>query len=282
MDKLERQIRAGIIDYKMQVLSSRSSQTFCKETETASCPLAPLDTTDLMTNAIELALQPDSCKELSDIYAKYLARLVYSSSPLTLRPSSHCTYSQQFSAQKDPTKELYQNINEVGEEVEAISNLTKSQLTFLRGTAVALFGGTLESPGSDTPHQSQERFLSIIRRFEDFEKDLKYFSDRYPQVLKMTAQQVELRMEYNNKAILVFTIVTIIFLPMSFVSSFFGMNVSDVRDMVYGQWVFWATGLGFTVVVSLVSLVLAFHGENMWNAVKGRRAADGAEKGKAK
>ena len=42
---------------------------------------------------------------------------------------------------------------------------------------------------------------------------------------------------------LVFTVVTIIFLPLSTVASILGMNTSDVRDMDDGQWVFWATAL---------------------------------------
>lgn len=38
-----------------------------------------------------------------------------------------------------------------------------------------------------------------------------------------------------------FIIVTIIFLPLSFVSSFFGMNTSDIRNINDSQKVFWYT-----------------------------------------
>lgn len=96
-----------------------------------------------------------------------------------------------------------------------------------------------------------------------------------------TAQQVELQMENNNKAVLVFTIVTIIFLPLSVVTSFFGMNVSDIRDMKQGQSLFWAIGLGFTAVVVLVAVLVAFFGARLWTAVARRTGLlPDVEKGK--
>lgn len=88
-------------------------------------------------------------------------------------------------------------------------------------------------------------------------------------------------MENNNKAVLVFTIVTIIFLPLSVVTSFFGMNVSDIRDMKQGQSLFWAVGIGFTAVVVLVAVFVAFFGARLWTAV-GKRTGllPDVEKGK--
>jgi hypothetical protein len=71
--------------------------------------------------------------------------------------------------------------------------------------------------------------------------------------------------EQQERAIYVFTIVTIIFLPISTVSSIFGMNVKDVRDMNNGQWVFWAVAIPVTAIVIVGSLfgagVLPFRGQ---------------------
>jgi hypothetical protein len=58
----------------------------------------------------------------------------------------------------------------------------------------------------------------------------------------------------QERAIIIFTIVTIVFLPLSFVSSVFGMNTHDIRDMPYGQWAYWAAGVPLTVVVVIGSL----------------------------
>jgi hypothetical protein len=52
----------------------------------------------------------------------------------------------------------------------------------------------------------------------------------------------------------VFTVITVIFLPLSFVASVFGMNTSDIRDMALTQWTFWASACSFTIVVVLVTV----------------------------
>ena len=59
----------------------------------------------------------------------------------------------------------------------------------------------------------------------------------------------------QESAIYAFTIVTVIFLPLSAVASVFGMNSADIRDMDAGQWVYWATALPVTAVVVLLGLV---------------------------
>jgi Mg2+ and Co2+ transporter CorA len=51
-----------------------------------------------------------------------------------------------------------------------------------------------------------------------------------------------------------FTLITIIFLPMSAFSSIFGMNTTDVRDMPYSQWLYWAVAIPVTIVVILIGL----------------------------
>jgi len=59
----------------------------------------------------------------------------------------------------------------------------------------------------------------------------------------------------QENALYAFTIVTIIFLPLSAVSSIFGMNTSDLRDMEQGQWLYWATAIPATVTVVLLGLL---------------------------
>jgi hypothetical protein len=61
----------------------------------------------------------------------------------------------------------------------------------------------------------------------------------------------------QEAAIYAFTIVTIIFLPISTVASVFGMNTNDVRNMGQSQWLFWAVALPLTTIVIVVSLFAA-------------------------
>jgi Mg2+ and Co2+ transporter CorA len=77
-----------------------------------------------------------------------------------------------------------------------------------------------------------------------------------------------MQIEHHNKAIVVFTVVTIVFLPMSFVASVFGMNVADIRQMKSGQWVFWTAALAMTVVVVGFSLVIAFLGDQVERKIR--------------
>jgi Mg2+ and Co2+ transporter CorA len=58
-----------------------------------------------------------------------------------------------------------------------------------------------------------------------------------------TKQSLEIYEEDHGKAITAFTVVTVIFLPLSFVTSYFGMNTVDIRDMASGQSLFWAVAL---------------------------------------
>lgn len=60
--------------------------------------------------------------------------------------------------------------------------------------------------------------------------------------------------DWRDNAAVVFTIITVIFLPLSFVASVFGMNTSDVRDMELTQWVFWTTAIVFTILVVLITV----------------------------
>lgn len=73
-----------------------------------------------------------------------------------------------------------------------------------------------------------------------------------------TKSLVEIEQDDHGKAILVFTIVTITFLPLSFVTSFLGMNTHDIRNQTNSHWIFWATALPLTSVVVLVSIYIGY------------------------
>ena len=97
--------------------------------------------------------------------------------------------------------------------------------------------------------------------------DLQDLRDNADRLVTRTIQLVNIRLEDHGKAILVFTVVTIIFLPLNFVSSFFGMNFSDIREMGQTQWLFWAVALCVTAGVVGSSLFLAFSGGKMYEKV---------------
>ena len=54
---------------------------------------------------------------------------------------------------------------------------------------------------------------------------------------------IEVRKESNTKAIIIFTVVTVVFLPLSFVTSYLGMNSVDIREGTFNQSLFWMIAL---------------------------------------
>jgi Mg2+ and Co2+ transporter CorA len=78
---------------------------------------------------------------------------------------------------------------------------------------------------------------------------------------------INIKAEDKNVSIFVFTIVTVVFLPLSFVTSYFGMNTSDVRDMEQGQWLFWVIGISLTITVLLVVWVITLRGQK-WKTAR--------------
>jgi len=107
------------------------------------------------------------------------------------------------------------------------------------------------------PQDPMSQLLESLRRELMDLQDLRDNSDR---LVNRTIQLVNIRLEDHGKAILVFTIVTIIFLPLSFVSSFFGMNVSDIRNLDRNQGLFWIVACTVTAGVVGLSIFLAFYG----------------------
>ncbi|KAL8834003.1 MAG: hypothetical protein Q9170_003977 [Blastenia crenularia] len=90
--------------------------------------------------------------------------------------------------------------------------------------------------------------------------------------------RIESNRDRQEGAILVFTIVTIIFLPLSFVSSFFGMNTSDIRSMDTPQWAFWASAIPLTTIVVGISIFVARKIEpvkDWWNDLADRWKSKG-------
>ncbi|KAI3336240.1 hypothetical protein F4824DRAFT_462651 [Ustulina deusta] len=93
--------------------------------------------------------------------------------------------------------------------------------------------------------------LSIIdQRLAEFGQ----FKRKAQALQQANTNKTETRKDYHDQAVYAFTIVTVIFLPLSAISSIFGMNTSDLRELEQGQWLYWATAVPVTVGVILIGL----------------------------
>jgi hypothetical protein len=61
----------------------------------------------------------------------------------------------------------------------------------------------------------------------------------------------------------VFTVVTVIFMPLSFVTSYLGMNTSDIRDMENKQTLFWIIALPLTAVTMGSIIYMAYYNDEI-------------------
>ncbi|KXS95182.1 hypothetical protein AC578_6596 [Pseudocercospora eumusae] len=88
--------------------------------------------------------------------------------------------------------------------------------------------------------------------------------------------------EVQNRAILIFTSVTVIFMPISVFTSYYGMNLVDIRNSTRTQRDFWASfGSAAIAIVVLVGLVVRIRYIFLWpaNYLQQRRRALRSSKG---
>jgi hypothetical protein len=104
-------------------------------------------------------------------------------------------------------------------------------------------------------------FRSILNHtYSDFQGRMRKLYKEADKLAESLRHNIDVAEEGNSKAILVFTLVTIVFLPLSFVSSVFGMNTVDVRNMDSTQTLFWAIALPVTAAVGGIALLAAYGG----------------------
>ncbi len=65
----------------------------------------------------------------------------------------------------------------------------------------------------------------------------------------------------QNKAIMLFTGVTIVFLPLSFFTSYFGMNLSGIIDTDKDEKYFWETCGSTSFLIAFLLALYAFRNE---------------------
>jgi Mg2+ and Co2+ transporter CorA len=78
--------------------------------------------------------------------------------------------------------------------------------------------------------------------------------------------------DIQNKAILVFTGVTIVFLPLSFFTSYYGMNLKGIIDTTKTVSYFWRVCGSVAFVIIVLAILGAFRHRLQTNHVLGKKA----------
>lgn len=153
------------------------------------------------------------------------------------------------------------------EEMELIAATYKLQLR-----TYATLQKVLDDASYRKPSQQRIRAFRIERKMLDFQiqtelptilKEILNLRRRLSKTAQVLRHNIEIAEESNSKAIMVFTIVTIVFLPLSFVAAVFGMNTSDIRDMNNDQGQFWKIAIPTTAAIGALSLFIAYGGPSM-------------------
>ncbi|KAL8706622.1 MAG: hypothetical protein Q9201_000369 [Fulgogasparrea decipioides] len=149
----------------------------------------------------------------------------------------------------------------------------KDFLPALRKDFPSLDGvGLIPSPARKYDSPIKANFLGYADRFEETLRklnkqregltatldELKSSLDVYFQLKTIEQNERALLAETNNQAILVFTVVTVIFLPLSFFTSYFGMNLGGIADTDKRETYFWKVCGSTTLMIVIMTLLFGF------------------------
>lgn len=151
-------------------------------------------------------------------------------------------------AKRHATVRIHKQVKLLTEEIETVRSVLEEQRSVF-----------------DMLFQKRESALQALdfrvkrRALDHLEETARHFQrllEHAAQAADWNEHYINVRGEDNFKAIYIFTAVTVIFLPLSFVAGLLGMNVSDVRTTTDTQWLFWAVAIPFTILVLTICLAL--------------------------
>ncbi|KAI4193278.1 MAG: hypothetical protein LQ350_008394 [Teloschistes chrysophthalmus] len=212
-------------------------------------------------------------------YSEYILKLVShnfllacSTSQVDLLLNLLVSFQEQDIQRKPYSRAHQEKLNNVRQEVYCILECLASQSQVINDLDTSL-----QSPSRSAATMDARRELGLLRHCSiviDYKRTYFERLERHARDLaSFNLVRIESSKDRQEAAIFVFTVVTIIFLPLSFVSSFFGMNVNDIRNMGRSQWVFWASALPLTAIVAGIALLVAYKIEpvkDFWSGIAER------------
>ena len=173
---------------------------------------------------------------------------------------------QSFQVSQYPRRRLLRSLKYVHEEIESTINSMCYQhnllIDYLKVLNPQSFRSTTEARISLFDLELNLIEQGIARHFQQKAEYLQ-LQEHVQRLIEATKTSVEINDDDHGKAILVFTIVTLVFLPLSFVTSFLGMNTVDIRNQTSTQSLFWIVALPITAVVVVVALIIGYKYEVM-------------------
>ena len=190
--------------------------------------------------------------------------------------------------ESEASRRLLQRINIFQDEVAVVNRVLKEQYDVLFSLRKSLDPTSFRSPSIARKLRYQYECKAIGKVLATIEEHLKNcfeLQERAKELAVRNVQLVETRQDDQSRAVFVFTIVTVIFLPLSFIAGFFGMNFNSITNSTYEVRHFWEIAVPVTVVIFILCAVFAVKGElvfvwfsrcsnwmtRRWNSVKEKK-----------
>ncbi|KAK2802011.1 hypothetical protein FQN51_004921 [Onygenales sp. PD_10] len=260
-----------LADAHQQILIQRN--TVSNEDNVSTAALEPETLLSLVIeNMMERPLQIDEREtDITSIYNEYMSQL-----PKDVRL-------------RYPGVKVFGKLRLLVEELDLITRALGRQYKLVLAYS-QLPNGTTDEPDdgrTDRPSYSTSLRRDTVRRtlnsLEQKLNDVRELNNRAKYMQFLAQQSISISNESKDKAILLFTIVTVIFLPLSFVTSYLGMNVSDIRDVDWSQKLFWIIAIPLTTIIMLVVLWVSLGPRTVrlkqvgWRILGRKRWGDGKE-----
>ena len=171
----------------------------------------------------------------------------------------------------EASRRLLKRMNIFQEEISIIKNVLNQQISVVAGLRTSLDPKTFNTPSITRKlrHKFECKAIDkVLIRIQDQTKNCDELLDRAKLIAIQNVQLVETFQDDNSKAIFVFTIVTVLFLPMGFVASLFGMNVIGISSTVTPIRHFWTISLSLTFGLVIPCTIVALKGEEVYFLVK--------------
>ncbi|CAL8582316.1 hypothetical protein XPA_007983 [Xanthoria parietina] len=163
-----------------------------------------------------------------------------------------------------------QKLNAFEEEVDIVSDVLAQQIKVLSEFRDCLDPAKFKRPTTarkmrfEFENQGIERILVHIN---EQLRNCKELRERAKVLTVQNVQLVETFADDNSRALFVFTFITVLFLPLSFVAGFFGMNLAGIADTESRVKLFWYTALPLTAGILIMCILFIARGESIWFAV---------------
>ncbi|KAJ5959242.1 Mg2+ transporter protein CorA-like/Zinc transport protein ZntB [Penicillium vulpinum] len=167
----------------------------------------------------------------------------------------------------NPQRRLFLELYGLEDDVSAIRNVMWQQRTALANYDRVLDPNsfrvttkarrTLYEVEHDFIEKEQTRLDVQIMQSGNLLRGVGYYRDRIK-------QHIEIMEEGHGKAIRVFTFVTAFFLPLSFCTSFMGMNTTDIRDTNFDQTIFWEIAIPLTIVIVTLAFLYGYKWDDIY------------------